>query len=490
LQYWLTSCSYFAFGVHPWSARLVPALAAWITVLLTYLWGRRVLGARAAFLGGLGLCLSLGFITMGRTVVLDSLLTACVVASWYAAHRAISGPVLAWRWWLLSAFVCGLGILTKGPVALVLLCVPVGAFQLLSAGACRPTFRSWAVFIALAVAIAAPWYLAMAFSQSDYLTEFLWKANVRRFVDPYDHQHPWWYYGPILLVATLPWPLIWIWLAYFLLSQSRRIVRLRSPGLGFCALTVAWGLLFFSSSGCKSPLYIAPVLAPLALMHGLCLDAILFRRVGRSDGFMGYARQALPRRMTGLVLVFSAGCYLVTGVLGWERWQLVVIEIVMTLVALGLWQRYGRLTSAKIAWTACAAATLAMVAVAARDVVVGVAAKHTLQGVAKVGRRWPGSAVRPVVSYGRRWPSAYFYLRRENVFFVASDSRPVLLQFLRVFPEVLVLVERGPLLDDLLHALPPNLDTEVTLPELEGQAALIAVRHHRLEPAHRLAATR
>ena len=36
---------------------------------------------------------------------------------------------LRWQWWLVSALLTGLGLLTKGPVALVLTLVPVVAFS-------------------------------------------------------------------------------------------------------------------------------------------------------------------------------------------------------------------------------------------------------------------------------------------------------------------------------------------------------------------------
>src|SRR5689334_2842982 len=51
LFYWLVMASYSVFGVHDWAARLVPALAVHGTILLTYLFGRRLLGERAAFRG-------------------------------------------------------------------------------------------------------------------------------------------------------------------------------------------------------------------------------------------------------------------------------------------------------------------------------------------------------------------------------------------------------------------------------------------------------
>src|SRR5215468_7981882 len=53
LLYWLVMCSYSVFGIHDWSARLVPALAVHGCLLLVYLFGRRSLGERAAFRGAL-----------------------------------------------------------------------------------------------------------------------------------------------------------------------------------------------------------------------------------------------------------------------------------------------------------------------------------------------------------------------------------------------------------------------------------------------------
>src|SRR5262249_585339 len=153
---------------------------------------------------------------------------------------------------------------------------------------------------------------------------------------------------------------------------------------GFCALAAGWCLLFFSLAGCKSPPYLAPALVPLALLHGVCLDAILYRRVGRRDRFLGVARQWLPYRATLPVLVFSLAGYLTTGMLGWEKWGWVLLEMGITLAAGAAWWKYGRWVSPPLAWSASAAATLAMMVVATRGVVVGFAARHTVGAIAKV----------------------------------------------------------------------------------------------------------
>src|SRR5262249_39555429 len=131
LLYWLVMGSYTAFGIHDWAARLVSGAAAFLCVLVTYFWGRRVAGARAGFWAGMMLSLSARFVYLGRLLTMNSLLCLCVVAALAAAHVALSGPRLRWRWWLLSAGSCGLGLLAKGPVALILVCVPVLLYRFL-----------------------------------------------------------------------------------------------------------------------------------------------------------------------------------------------------------------------------------------------------------------------------------------------------------------------------------------------------------------------
>src|SRR5262245_56004045 len=48
LLYWLVMLSYSIFGVHDWSARLVPALAVHATILCCYAFGCRMFGQRQA----------------------------------------------------------------------------------------------------------------------------------------------------------------------------------------------------------------------------------------------------------------------------------------------------------------------------------------------------------------------------------------------------------------------------------------------------------
>src|SRR5260370_21994849 len=146
---------YALFGVHGWAARLVPALAVHGCVLLTYLLGRRSVGERAGFWGALALALAPGFVGMGRLLLLDGVLTLLVFLATCCAIEAIRTGTLAARWWAGAALACGLGVLAKGPVAVLLVVPPLWLHRRLTGGA-GPGRRAWAAFPAIVLAVALP----------------------------------------------------------------------------------------------------------------------------------------------------------------------------------------------------------------------------------------------------------------------------------------------------------------------------------------------
>jgi 4-amino-4-deoxy-L-arabinose transferase-like glycosyltransferase len=259
LLYWLVVLSYKLFGMHDWAARLVPALAVHGTILLTYLFGRRLLGERAAFLGAILLSLAPGLVSMGRLLTMDALLTLWVTLGLFAGKRG---------WWTLGAVACGFGVLTKGPVAIVLVVVPLLVHQWLMAGRLEWRWRPVVRFAAIVAAINAPWYVAVSIARPEFGVYFFIKHNVQRFLAPFDHLEPIWYYAPILLGGLLPATLLARRFAAWLLSGDPANAKCRTPEFGFCLLAGGWCVVFFSLSGSKLPTYIMPAFAPLALAAG------------------------------------------------------------------------------------------------------------------------------------------------------------------------------------------------------------------------------
>jgi dolichol-phosphate mannosyltransferase len=293
LLYWLIMVSYQVFGVHDWAARLVPCLAGVLVVLLTYGWARRTVGPRAALASGVILCLSAQFLYLGGMVAMDSLLCLWVIGGLACAHLAlapedcrlqITDCRFAYQsaicdlqsktrisWWLLSALCCGLGIMTKGPVAAVLVLGPLVVWTFLDRRPIAVSLGRWFAYGAVVVLVAGPWYVAISLRDPQAAGTFFWLHNVIRYLAPFDHEKPAWFFLPGIVVGMLPWSLMLVPMVFYLARPSHRWARRRPAALGFFLLSFLWCLAFFSLSGCKRAGYIIPALPMLALALGTYL---------------------------------------------------------------------------------------------------------------------------------------------------------------------------------------------------------------------------
>ncbi len=265
LMYWLVKLSYGIFGISESSARLVPALAVHLTILVVYLIGRRSVGERAALWAALLLTVAPGFLSVARLLLLDGLLTLCVTLSVLCGFEAVRTGRLKLGWWIASAVASGLGFLTKGPIAEILLFPPLVAHAWLAASTLAVGWRNLALFFGVVLGLNVPWYVAIYFREPVFLKYFFWEHNVMRFVQPFDHLQPVWYYAPILVAGLLPGTLLVIPYLRDLLLRSGET---RTAAGGFWLIAGLWCVAFFSVSGSKLPTYILPAFPFLCLALG------------------------------------------------------------------------------------------------------------------------------------------------------------------------------------------------------------------------------
>jgi len=202
---------------------------------------------------------------------------------------------------LFGAFL-GLGVLAKGPAAVILAGGAIGIWAIATSHLRAALRLAHPLAIATFCIVALPWYVICERRNPDFLHIFIFQHNFERYLTPvFQHVQPFWFFVPITLLAVLPW-------APFLLStalEAKRIFRANnwrtSPGF-FFACWALFPVLFFSFSQSKLPSYILPAIPPLALL--LAVSA------SRSSS-----------RVRGLLAVISTAIAIVWLVLGVAAWE-------------------------------------------------------------------------------------------------------------------------------------------------------------------------
>lgn len=462
LLYWLVMGSYAAFGVHDWAARLVPGLAGVLTVLLTYWWGRRVAGERIGLCGALVLCLSAGFVYRQRMLNMDSLLCLWVTAALASAHLALTPPRLGGTkrgvrqfWWFLSATACGLGLLTKGPVALVLIATPVVLFAFLEPRCSRPSWRDWSLFLLWAIALAAPWYIAVLIQLPDFAYTFFWRHHIDRFLMPFDHEKPAWFYLPGLLAGMLPWTLLLPGFIRFLGRRSLRAARRRPSALGFFLLSSLLCLVFFSASGCKRPAYILPAMPPLALALGCYLNLLVPRARQRADAGLRFLWKWRSRPAGLATLFVLSSVVVILALAGFKHLLgLSTVLVLTTLAFCGI----ALLCVRHVSWGLCAAVTYIVLALGVWLLQPAYNQQFALRDQLRSPVIPDAQEPLSIVCYPQRWDSVSFYRPRAEVRVYSRDQLQQLLADLRSRPRTLLLVRSGKHLDELLREWPGSVD--------------------------------
>ena len=274
LFFWLAALGGAPFGrVSEAAARLPSALAGFGTLLLVAGLGRSLFRARSGTLAAAVLLTLPSWLQLARSARLDALLTAFVTLAFAAAWRLDREIGDARRNRLLLHAAIGLGVLTKGPVALLLPLLGVAAYlgwerrlgdlrRFVSARALLLSVAPGVAWLAAATLLAPPGYANASF----------WDNLVLRFFSGTAHAQPVWFYVEALPRGFLPWALLWpaAW-------RCHRAVQREAPSDGdarawrFLLASIGAAFLFFSLSAGKRGLYLLPIYPLLAIA---CAEAL------------------------------------------------------------------------------------------------------------------------------------------------------------------------------------------------------------------------
>ena len=321
LVYWLMGAIYALPGqaswnpLGTWAARLPSALAS-VALMLglahTLLrWPQRPHAPGAtAVAAALAYGLSPLALVWGRIAVSDALLAGCLgislLLSWrcYAAVATDDG-----RHWWQPWLVLGLAVLAKGPVAVVLLGLTLLAFGWLQADLGRLWNRLRPLRgLVLTALVALPWYVAALLVEGEpFWRSFFGYHNLQRFTAVVNnHLAPWWFFGPVLVIASLPvTPLLllglaqglgrlrWGWLPAVPVAPERSLQR-------FAACWLLAVLLFFTAAATKLPSYWLPATPAAGLLVALTAQTGASQPGGTLRGWWRWA-WGLSLLLTALV---------------------------------------------------------------------------------------------------------------------------------------------------------------------------------------------
>ena len=447
LVYWLMGLIYALPGqpqwdpLGTWAARLPSALSSVVVMLAlatTVLRWPQPLAqnkpatpaaqAATAFSAALAFALSPLVLLWSRTAVSDALLTGLLAIVLLLFWRCYAGAGRCWQAWILL----GLAVLAKGPVAVVLAGLTLGLFGLwqrdLRGLAAR--LRPWPG-LGITALVALPWYgLELLVEGRPFLDSFFGYHNLQRFTGVVNnHLQPWWFFGPVLLVAALPFTPL---LLAGLVSAGRSRAAPLPPAHSLQRYATCWllaVLLFFTMAATKLPSYWLPATPAAGLLIALASQPL----IDRTQRGSGRALMLATLAMQALFAVALAGA---------NRWVPLINEpelpslpaelLASGLLAHAVWCFAAALLGGLLLWSSCGWLVAQQLAVAAFAVTA-------LQPLVSLGDRLRQQPLRqiaaaaaaqrrsaePLAMVGILKPSLHFYTNQVVIYEGVQPNGPL-----------------------------------------------------------------
>ncbi|MCW5823203.1 MAG: glycosyltransferase family 39 protein [Cyanobacteria bacterium TGS_CYA1] len=275
---WAMAMAYKAFGVTEWAARIFSAACGSIMVGATYLLVQKYINKKTALLASIFLITAPLYLASSKLAITDIPLALFVTGSLFSFFHSYEQKLQSYKW--LAWCLLGLGVMTKGPVAVILCVAVLFCYHLINRDL-WPALKYYnPIAGALVVgAIALPWFCYEIYvTKGEYYHAFLVRENLQRYTSVVDHKYPWWYHFAAMYGGFMPWTLL-LPVAYFkYLRPGKPLSQKARFGLfaGVLSLVI---LLFFSSSVSKLLPYTLPAFPANAILAALGVSYLLKKKI-------------------------------------------------------------------------------------------------------------------------------------------------------------------------------------------------------------------
>jgi 4-amino-4-deoxy-L-arabinose transferase-like glycosyltransferase len=262
LHYYFMFGGFELFGATEWGARFFSAIFGVLTIAFTYFFTARFSTKWHAFVSSAVLLASTHWLFEFRMSVPDPYLIFFNTLSIFTAFAYFTERKFYWL--IISAVAFGLGMLAKGPVALVLPALSILVW-LIWQKKWKEIFH-WHILVAAIVtlAVAVPWYVLVHNATDGAWTRgFFLEHNVGRFSEPMEG------HGGIFILVPL-FVLLGLLPASIFTGESVKNFKERYSK-SFLQLSLCVGVVFiffYSISGTKLPNYPMPCYSFVAIVFG------------------------------------------------------------------------------------------------------------------------------------------------------------------------------------------------------------------------------
>ncbi len=176
--------------------------------------------------------------------------------------------------WIVAGFaLAGIATLTKGPLGLAFPILSTVLFTIWRLRFKRLLGWDVAIGFGVMVSVCLAWVAAAYFTEDpDYLRNIFQQQIVKRATDTWHHGQPWWFYFGAFAGIMTPWTLLLVtvpWERLFGLQFYKNLWATRQPermGTAYLWITLLSGFALLSAVSIKLPVYLMPLLPPLAIL--------------------------------------------------------------------------------------------------------------------------------------------------------------------------------------------------------------------------------
>jgi len=270
LTYWLIGASYKLFGPSYGAARLPSVLAALLVLGIVYTLGAWLYGIRAGLISAAILASSYLFLSLARMAMSDMLLTLWVTTALTCFLAALVGPAPGFRNLVFVGYAAlALGVLTKGPVAVALVAIPIGLEILVRRDRASVKRLRLLSGLGILLLVATPYFLIVyTRAGSSPLRFFFLSENLHRFTGQiYEGgSRPFWYELAAFFSDFAPWSVLIFLAAWF--DWRHRQAGTSSEAKRMLYFWLLGIVALFSIASFKRDYYLLPAMPAAALIIG------------------------------------------------------------------------------------------------------------------------------------------------------------------------------------------------------------------------------